>query len=447
MKTIKKNNTLNINRHLLYLPTVLLFLAISISCSKNDALEPATVSGMSPQSGAKNIAVTISGSNFGNNVAKVTVYFNDVEAIVHSVSDREIKTEVPTLAMTGLVKVIVDGTEITGPEFTYQFSEAYVTTLAGNKNGNGHADGQGAEAKFGVSDGIALDKHGNLIIAQPFKNSIRKITPEGLVATLTQSEDGGLVEGSLNEAKFSWPLDIVMDGNYNAYLTDSNNNRIRKISTDHTVSTFAGSTQGYEDGEGNIAKFFLPKFLTVDKLGNVYVSEYNNSSNQSRIRKITPEGLVSTFAGGEIGDVDGDGVMAKFGAIGGLAIDNFGNIIVSDRENHKIRKISPTGKVTTIAGSTEGYEDGNRAVAKFKNPSGLAVDKLDNIYVADYSNHRIRKISPNGMVSTLAGKGSYGFDDGEGLDASIAYPRAIIVDDNFNLYFTQNFIVRKIAQE
>ncbi|MCF6347187.1 MAG: hypothetical protein L3J20_02650 [Flavobacteriaceae bacterium] len=157
--------------------------------------------------------------------------------------------------------------------------------------------------------------------------------------------------------------------------------------------------------------------------------------------------MISTLAGGERGYADGQGADAKFDYPYGLAVDSSSNIIVVDAGNNKIRKISPMGLVSTIAGSTEGYEDGKGEAAKFNFPYGLTVDKLDNIYVADYSNMRIRKITPDGTVSTLAGDGFYGFDDGEGLNVKIAFPRGITVDDDFNLYFTQNFVVRKITQE
>ncbi|MBJ2173216.1 IPT/TIG domain-containing protein [Aureibaculum sp. A20] len=445
---IKQKYQLKIYRQLSYLLVIVFLLGFLTSCNKDDEPRPATLSGISPESGSKNTIVTINGSNFGNNLDNLKVYFNDVQAVVQSVIDTKIQTEVPTLALTGLVKVIVDGTELTGPEFTYEFSEAHVTTLAGNKEGgDAPLDGQGTNAIFGAMDGIALDKEDNLIITQTWKHSIRKITQDGLVTTLSKSEDGGLVEGSINEAKFSWPRDVTVDANGNVYIADSNNNRIRKISPEGDVSTLAGGGQGYIDGAVNEARFFLPNAITIDQLGNIYIAEYNSVLNHSLIRKITKEGMVSTFAGGNPGFSDGQGTDAKFGRIYGLTVDNSGNIIISDAGNNKIRKVSPIGLVTTIAGSTEGYEDGKGEEAKFNFPYGITVDKLDNIYVSDYSNMRIRKIAPDGTVSTLAGKGSYGFDDGESIDATIAFPRAITVDDDLNLYFTQNFLVRKITQE
>ncbi|QCX39707.1 hypothetical protein FF125_15110 [Aureibaculum algae] len=450
MSHIKQTYPLNINKLFVYLVTTLLFLAVLTSCHKDDEPRPVTLSGISPESGSKNTIVTINGSNFGNNLDNVKVYFNEVQAMVQSVTDNEIKTEVPRLAMTGLIKILVNGNELMGPEFTYEFSEAHVTTLAGNKEGgDAPLDGQGANAIFGAMNGIALDKDGNIIIVQTWKNSIRKITPEGLVSTLSKREEqyGESVDGPINEAKFSWPNDIAIDVKGNMFITDTNKNKIRKVSPEGVVTTLVGGSQGYVDGESSEAKFVLPMAITVDELGNIYVSDGSFLNDDSRIRKITPEGVVSTFAGGKIGDVDGQGTEAKFGYIGGLAVDNSGNIIVSDAGNFKIRKISPTGKVTTIAGSAEGFADGKGIEAKFNFPNGITVDKLDNIYVADHWNSKIRKISPDGTVVTLVGRRNHGYLDGEGLEASLTFPRAIIVDDDFNLFFTQNKVVRKITQE
>jgi len=446
MKSLENYNKTIFGISLPKLIAIVFFLAILTSCNKDDDAAPLQValSNISPESGPKNTLVAINGISFGTNTANVKVYFNDVEAIVESVTDSEIKAAVPRLAMTGLVKVIVDGKELIGPEFTYEFSEAHVTTIAGKKREGGYADGQGADARFGAMNGIALGKEGNVFITEPGNNDIRKITPNGLVSTLLKSESG-FQDGSLSEAKISWPNDMAIDDNGNMYIADTNNYRIRKISPEGVVSTLAGGIYGYADGQGIEAKFILMYGITVDTIGNVYVAE--TTGDHSRIRKITPEGMVSTLAGGERGYADGQGAGAKFDFVYGLAVDSLGNVIVSDPGNSKIRKISPTGLVSTIAGSDEGFEDGNGDEAKFKHPRGITVDKLDNIYVAEYSNQRIRKISPDGTVSTLAGTGFGGYVDGEGLNASMIFPRAITVDDDFNLYFTQNFVVRKITLE
>ncbi|WP_273567983.1 IPT/TIG domain-containing protein [Maribacter halichondriae] len=440
--------------------SVVLITLLTLGCHKDDGPEIVVpieenlptpnpvpmLNSISPESGPKNTTVTIKGIDFGTDKAKVKVFFNDVKAMVESVTETEIKTKVPSLALTGPVKVMVDGKELTGPDFTYEFSEAHVSTLAGNKDASGNTDGQGTDALFSGFGGITRDVDGNLYVAQPVENTIRKITLDGLVTTFAGAFEG-YEDGPLHSAKFKWISDVAIDASGNMYVADTSNNRIRKISPDGTVSTLAGSWQGFADGQGIEARFFLPDVITVDSSGNVFVAEGSADYAHTRIRKITPEGLVTTFAGWETGFLDGQGTDASFKFISGMTMDNSGNIIVADAGNNKIRKVSPDGHVSTIAGSTEGYSDGMGDEAQFYRPWGLAVDKLNNIYVADYSNMRIRKIDPKGMVSTVAGSGSYGFDDGEGQNATIAFPRTLIVDDNFNLFVTQNNVIRKIALE
>ena len=172
-------------------------------------------------------------------------------------------------------------------------------------------------------------------------------------------------------------------------MADQSNYRIRKISPAAVVTTLAGSSTGYMDDTGTAAKFRGPRGVAVDSSGHVYVADSNNN----RIRKISPTGVVTTFAGSSQGDDDGTGTAAKFNNPSGVAVDSSGHVYVADQSNHRIRKISPAAVVTTLAGSSSGYVDGALAAAKFNGPSGVAVDSSGNLYVADFNNHRIRKIS------------------------------------------------------
>jgi sugar lactone lactonase YvrE len=217
--------------------------------------------------------------------------------------------------------------------------------------------------------------------------------------------------------------------------------------TSSVVSTLAGSTAGSVNGSGTAAQFNNPYGVATDATGNVYVVDQNNNA----IRKITPAGLVSTLAGGDgPGYNDGFGISAKFNGPKGIATDALGNIYVGDTGNHRIRKIDVLGNVTTIAGSgtvgsTAGFTDGAGTLAKFNSPCGITIDASGNIYVADYSNYRIRKIDASGNVTTIAGNGLSGFDDGIGALAKFSAPFGITLDVSNNIYVTDSNIIRKIT--
>ena len=194
--------------------------------------------------------------------------------------------------------------------------------------------------------------------------------------------------GSRSTAQFYYPCDVAVDSEGNVYVTDTLNNRIQKITTNGVVSTLAGSTRGFADGTGTAAQFYYPYGVAVDSSGNVYVADFSNH----RIRKITPAGVVTTLAGSTRGHTDATGTAAKFNHPYGVAVDSSGNVYVADSFNHRIRKITPAGVVTTLAGSTRGFADGTGTAAKFNQPTHVAVDSEDNVYVADRDNNSIRKI-------------------------------------------------------
>ncbi|MDK2773028.1 MAG: T9SS type A sorting domain-containing protein [Flavobacterium sp.] len=313
-----------------------------------------------------------------------------------------------------------------------------VTTIAGSAQG--YLDGPVATAQFTIPTGVAIDASGNIYVADANNAKIRKISTSGTVSTFAGSTNG-YADGTGTAAQFSSPTSITIDASGNLYVADRGNHKIRKITPAGVVSTIAGSTLGYLDDIGTSARFYYPNGVTVDSSGNLYVADGGNN----RIRKITPTGQVTTLAGSSSGYVDDIGTAAKFNTPYGIVVDGTGNIYVADWGNHKIRKITQTRVVTTFAGSTGGYADGLATTAKFFMPRGVAIDGLGNVYVADTTNDKIRKISSDGNVTTIAGS-TYGFADGAGTAAQFSNPFGLVVDLSGDLIIadTYNDRIRKI---
>jgi sugar lactone lactonase YvrE len=359
------------------------------------------------------------------------VKFNGVGAVVQQASATQLTVVVPKAAGTGPVTVQTGGLIGTGPVFNFTYTVT-VSTLAGNF-ADGFADGIGTVAQFFRPGGLTADGQGNIYVADSYNHRIRKITPAGLVSTFAGSGTKGYADGTGSASKFDTPYGVAADAPGNIYVADLLNNRIRKITAAGDVSSFAGNgAAGFADGNGSAAQFNSPIGVATDAQGNVYVADYSNN----RIRKITSLGTVSTLAGsGMAGFTDGNGSTAKFNSPTELAADAQGNIYVADEFNHRIRKITPAGIVSTLAGSgIAGFADGTGSIAQFNNPFGVATDAQGNVYIADYSNNRIRKITPSGVVSTLAGSGIEGFADGNGSTAKFASPKGITTDAKGNIY-------------
>ncbi|WP_394351410.1 YDG domain-containing protein, partial [Psychroflexus aurantiacus] len=240
------------------------------------------------------------------------------------------------------------------------------------------------------------------------------------------------------------PLGVAVDASGNVYVADNGNHRIRIITPAGVVSTLAGCTRGFADGTDSSAQFTRPTGVAIDASGTVYVADYGNH----RIRKITPAGEVSTLAGSTRGFADGTGSSAQFNRPTGVAIDASGTVYVADQSNHRIRKITAAGEVSTLAGSgVAGFADGTGSSAQFRDPFGVAVDASGNVYVGDRANLRIRKVTPAGVVSTLAGSGVSGFADGTGSSAQFRTPTGVAVDASGNVYVADanNHRIRKVT--
>ncbi len=332
----------------------------------------------------------------------------------------------------------------TKPSWLALDTNVTVSTLAGDGTA-GFLNATGTAAKFNRPYGVAVDASGNVYIADLFNHQIRKISPTGIVTTLAGSTVG-FANGTGATAQFNDPRGIAIDGSGNVYVADNQNHRIRKITPAGVVTTLAGSSQGYTDDIGTAAQFHSPTEVAVDKSGNVYVADNGNH----RIRKITAAGVVTTLAGsGVAGFAEGTGIAAQFNQPFGITVDGAGNVYVADRLNHRIRKITSAGVVTTLAGSTLGFADGTGTAAQFSSPFGLDIDSFGNIYVADFNNKRIRKVSPAGVVTTVAGTGSSGLVNGVGSIAQFNFPAGVSVDASNNVYVADysNNSVRKIEQK
>jgi serine/threonine protein kinase, bacterial len=321
-----------------------------------------------------------------------------------------------------------------------------VTTFAGSGTG-GYVDATRTFASFKYPTGICINADGFIYIADKENNVIRKISPLGEVTTLAGTGTSGFANGTFTAAQFNAPVGVVADGSGNVYVADQANSLIREILSTGSVITFAGNGSGSANGAADTASFRGPAAVALDGNGNLFVADEGNNM----IRKITSKGIVSTFAGsGKTGSANSQDIQASFNQPVGLAVDTAGNVYVADEGNNMIRKISPLGAVTTFAGSgARGSADGAPGSASFNAPTGLAIDAGGNLYVADSNNNLIRKITPDGTVSTLAGTGLLGSANGAPPTlASFSAPQGVAVDVYGNVYVTDsgNNLIREITQ-
>ncbi len=334
-----------------------------------------------------------------------------------------------TIASTRIAAVILALATAAHAQPTYNFS-------AVGYPGNGSADGTGSDARFFNPASVAIDATSNLYVADFNNNTIRKVTPAGVVTTIAGYP--GVVGNANNagtNASFNGPCGIALDAAGNIYVADSGNNLIRQITPAGVVSTLAGSgVAGNGNGTGIGASFNAPAALAVDALTNVYVADYGNH----QIRQITPAGVVSTLAGsGAAGYTDAIGTNSFFNQPSGIAIDNLGTLYVADSGNNMIRTVTSSGGVVgTLAGSTTfGSANGSGTNAQFYSPQGVAVDSALNVYVGDFLNNTIRKVTSLGSVSTLAGAaGISGSADAAGTNARFWGPQGLAVDASGNVY-------------
>jgi hypothetical protein len=387
---------------------------------------------ISPTHGQKGGMDTLTGTGFNTQVSGNNISFNGYIAEVYAASPNQLIVKIPP-STSGPVSVFFDGVTSIGPVFTYDSlagDSVMVSTFAGSGI-IGLQDGIGEAASFSVMYGIAADKSGNLFVADAGNNLIRMITSAGVVTTVA----GPTVKRLpyyyyYGDSLFNSPEGVAVDNNGVLYVTNTNANQIVKV-VNGVASTWAGEGATDEkDGGVDTALFYHPLNLVTDPIGNVFVVDFSNNA----IRKITPDGWVSTLT---------NALFQPWG----ITIDAVGNLYVGNG-NSEIKKITPEGTVTTLAGHPYGGDnDGVGAAAGFTSVNGIATDANGNMYFTDFANQKIRMVTPSGVVTTIAGTGVRGSNDGPGNQATFNEPIGIAVANDGSIYVADalNYKVRKIV--
>ncbi len=305
-------------------------------------------------------------------------------------------------------------------------------------------DGIGAAANHYYPRGMGRDTYGNVYVADYSGHVIRRISPSQSVTTAAGSGNAGFQDGAAAQARFYYPCDVAAHTDGTLYVADRQNHRIRQVDASGNVTTLAGDgNAGFVDGAGNTARFYYPEALDVDAAGTVYVADsYNN-----RIRKIAANGNVTTFIGnGSTSYQEGTGAGAYVYRPTGVAVAPNGTVFFASYYHHMVRKATPGGVTSLVAGSTSaGFADGTGSSARFYYPSDIAIDSLGRVLVADRQNNRIRRIDANNKVTTLAGTGSAGFTDGTAQVARLYYPYGVTaVGETVYVGDSNNYRVRVI---
>ena len=347
-----------------------------------------------------------------------------------------------------------DGTAMIAPKVVPVVAPGVLSLIAGSIDGRGSADGVGLQAQFGSSQsdigvnpkGITSDDAGNFYVADTPNHTIRKMTPKGVVTTIAgQAGRPGSADGNGLAAQFKYPTGITIDKKGVLYITDSANFTVRKISPSGEVTTLAGTAgvDGWLDGEGKLARFSRPMGIAVSAQGDVYVTDAFNHC----VRKITPNGFVTTLAGrpGKKEYVDGQGSNARFGFIKGLAMDSQGVLFVADSDNSAIRRVTLEGMVTSVKLIPTADSQGSFNMTETSYPDGIAIDTSGNFYVN--SGHGMIKIDREGRVSVLAGQEDSGHVDGMGTLAEFNAPGNPTLDQAGNVYVTDDHLIRKITPQ
>ena len=386
-----------------------------------------------------------------------------MDAEMKKLNSRTMKTSAWILIpLTLLISCTISNSD---PDPGRKASIATIDTFAGNNSFGYSGDGGPAKsAQLGWINGLTIDPQGNIFVADGSANVVRKVSAAGVISTAAGLFPGFNVSGSnvvvyagdggpAIAARLNVPLWVAVDATGNLFIIDAGNRALRKVNASGVITTIAGGIdQGYkgDNGPASAASFDNPDALATDVAGNVYIADRENHV----IRKITLDGNITTIAGtpkqaGYSGD-GGPATAARLNSPHGVAVDADGTIYISDNLA-VIRKISG-GTITTIAGTGDGgyAGDGGPALkAKLMFPRGIAIMKDGSLVIADAGNNRIRRITKDGNIATIAGTGSSGYtgDKGPAEDAQLANPQGIVVDANDNIYVAEsgNAVIRIIT--
>ncbi|MFF7380884.1 RICIN domain-containing protein [Streptomyces massasporeus] len=332
-----------------------------------------------------------------------------------------------------------------------------ISTFAGTGVAGSTGDSEPAvSAQLNRPLGVAVDSVGTLYISEYAGHRVRKVTTDGKISTYAGNGSPGALGdgGPAVSAQLKNPREVAVDGAGNLYIADAGNHRIRKVTVDGKISTFAGTGTASSGGDGGLAtaaQVNSPLGVAVDSVGTLYICEYGGH----RVRKVTTDGKISTYAGngspGALGD-GGPAVSAQLRHPVGLAVDGAGNLYIADYYNHRIRKVTSDGTISTVAGkgtANFGGDGGPATAAQLNYPVAVVVDSTGALYISDHTNHRVRKVTTDGTISTVAGTGAanFGGDGGPAASAQLRNPYGLAVDCVDTLYFADhaNDRARKIA--
>ncbi len=304
-------------------------------------------------------------------------------------------------------------------------------------------DGPAISAQLNEPTGVAVDGLGTVYIADTNNHRVRRIDLDGVITTIAGAGTAGLSgdSGPATSAQLNVPMGVAVAGDGSVYIADEANHRVRRV-TGGIISTAAGTTFGYggDGGPATSAQLANPHGVALDKLGNLYITDFGNA----RLRRVDPLGTITTVAGTGSWGYSGDGgpaEVAKLNGPKGAAIDVAGNVYIADQFNHRIRRIDGAGVITTVAGNGYvGYagDHGPALTVRLEVPRGMVVDGVGNLYISDTSNHRVRRLDGSGVITTVAGVGVYGYsgDGGPATSAMIGYPQGLELDGSGSLFIT-----------